>query len=281
MSDEVSEYHPNRFSEVNLGRILQGKSYAHSHFTDVNGKNINFESFDFSYCVFTRAFFHQATFSDCKFIGAHFLDCNFRNANIRDCDFSYASFTGTRIATGEILNNLPSWPNVRRELLQILRRNAMSMGDYESEKVFVIRELDSEKEHYRKVWERNEPYYRNKYSRFQSWLHGLKLLCLQIDNFVWGHGERLLNALIALILFLCLISVFMALTTLPSIQEATVTDALDLFLIYLSYNLNLFLDLPIDSGIRRVGWIEWIVVVARYLAIGVIVAALYRRLAHR
>src|SRR3546814_2437995 len=76
----------------------------------------------------------------CKFVGAQFIDCNFRNAKLRRTDFSYARFNGTTIPTDQIIQCLPSWPNVRRELLQMLRRNAASVGDYGSEKAFVVRE---------------------------------------------------------------------------------------------------------------------------------------------
>src|SRR3546814_13073740 len=91
----------------------------------------------FSYSVFTRAYFHETTFANCKFVGAQFIDCNFRNAKLRRTDFSYARFNGTTIPTDQIIQCLPSWPNVRRELLQMLRRNAASFGDYGSKKVFV------------------------------------------------------------------------------------------------------------------------------------------------
>src|SRR3546814_13629509 len=65
---------------------------------------------------------------------SQFIDCNFRNAKLSRTDFSYARFNGTTIPTDQIIQCLPSWPNVRRELLQMLRRNAASVGDYGSEK---------------------------------------------------------------------------------------------------------------------------------------------------
>ena len=140
MTDEVTEHAPKRYSGAALARVLTGKSHKYSHFTDVSGKAAKFDDYDFSYCIFNRAYFHNSSFSNCKFIGAHFIDCNFRNAKLRNCDFSYSSFNGTKIPTEEIIENLPPWPNVRREFLQILRRNAASVGDYKAEKIFVIHE---------------------------------------------------------------------------------------------------------------------------------------------
>ena len=48
MTNEVTEYNPNRYSEANLDHVLNGNAHQHSHFTDVSGKNATFEDFDFS-----------------------------------------------------------------------------------------------------------------------------------------------------------------------------------------------------------------------------------------
>ncbi len=282
MTDEVHEYSPKRYSEVKLVRVLEGKSHAHCHFTDVNGKGATFEGFDFSYCIFIRAYFHNATFSNCKFVGAHFVDCNFRNAQIRGCDFSYSSFNNTRITTNEIIRNLPSQPNVRRELLQILRRNATSVGDYRAEKIFVIREIDSEKEHYRLAWRRDDQYYQNKYGSNLKWLWaGFILLALKMDNFVWGHGERLWKTPIALTVLLLVLSAIAVAIRLPSADDVTLSEALSVFWAAFSYHVNLLLGLSDGSAINGIPIIDWIIVLTRLVAIGVIVAALYRRLSHR
>jgi Pentapeptide repeats (8 copies) len=252
MAQEVSEYSPKRYTDARLDRVLQGNRHQHCHFTDVNGKDVTFENYDFSYCIFIRAYFHNTTFVKCKFTGAHFIDCNFRNAQLRDCDFSYSNFNGTRLPTREILNNLPSWPNVRREVLQILRRNAASVGDYSSEREFVIREIDSAKEHYRRAWRRDEPYYRSKYNRNLKWLAaGAQLLAFKIDNFVWGHGERLWKALIAAVVFLFGLSFLLAVIAVPNADQTTLSDLWRNFLLSFVYNVNLFLDVPDKSGVRE------------------------------
>ncbi len=282
MAQEVSEYSPARYSDAKLARVLTGKTHQHSHFCDVNGRDATFEGFDFSYCVFIRAYFHNATFSNCKFVGSHFIDCNFRNSNIRDCDFSYSTFNGTRIPTQEILGNLPSWPNVRREFLQTLRRNATSVGDYKSERVFVIKEIDSEKEHYRRAWRRDEPYYQKKYKQQFRWLRaGATLLTLKMDNFLWGHGERLWKSFIALVVILVVLSAVLTASTLSSFNKTTLQDVWLHFEAAIVYHVDLFLGLPNSSGIKGVLFLDWTVGVMRFLIVGVIVAALYRQLSHR
>ena len=158
-----------------------------------------------------------------------------------------------------------------------MRRNAASVGDYRSEKAFVIREIDSEKEHYRRAWRRDEPYYKNKYHpRFRWVVAGLALLALKIDSFVWGHGERLWKAPIALTGLIAVFSAILTADGLPSIAEATLLDALNYFSKTFVYHINLFLGLPDGTGFKGVLVMDWIVVITRFLTIGVIVAALYR-----
>src|SRR3546814_12155776 len=85
----------------------------------------------------------------------------------------------------------------------MLRRNAASVGDYGSDKAFVVREIESQKEHLRKAWRHDDHYYQDKYGRRFKWLiAGLKLIALKIDSFAWGHGERLWKAPIALTIVL-------------------------------------------------------------------------------
>src|SRR3546814_16394264 len=77
-----SQHKSTRYADVNIGKSLKGKCHKHCHFTDVRAKGAEFEGWDFSYSVFTRAYFHETTFANCKFVGAQFIDCNFRNAKI-------------------------------------------------------------------------------------------------------------------------------------------------------------------------------------------------------
>jgi len=282
MSEVTGQYSRAQYENVHMADALEGKKHQHSFFTDVNGKNACFEGFDFSYCIFTRAYFHNASFSNCAFYGTHFIDCNFRNAKFRNCKLDYSTFRETKIPTSELLNNLPSWPNVRRELLQNLRRNAAMLGDYQSEKIFVIKEIDAKKEHYRRAWKQDEQYYREKYGTpLKRIAAGLKFLGLKLDNFAWGHGERLWMTLISLLVLLCALSLIVTVVGIPDIDSAQLGSLVAFFLKVLVHHINLFLGVSDNSGIKGILFIDWIIVVARFLIIGVIVAALYRRLSHR
>jgi hypothetical protein len=81
--------------------------------------------------------------------------------------------------------------------------------------------------------------------------------------------------------FLVGLSLFVAVIALPSADATTLSDLWRNFLLSLVYHVNLFLDVPDESGVKGVLYIDWLVVIARYVLIGVLVAALYRRLSHR
>lgn len=256
-------------------------NYKHSHLTDVGGKNDHVSNIDFSYSVMTRAYFHKAKFEDCKFVGTRFTDCNFRSATFINCDFRYADFTGTRIGTKEILKSLPDEPNLRRELLQILRKNAISMGDVRSARSFVIAEIKAKKEHLRLAWRAEGKYY-GKYNTLVGRAKiGLERICLSLDWYLWGHGERLWMMGFSVTLLLALAATISVSTTTLLPSDPAVSDVFRHFFQALTHYISLFLDVPTDARVQQIVWLDWLVVVARYVAFGVLVSGIFRWLSHR
>src|SRR3546814_9014710 len=80
MENQDEQHKSTRYADLNIRKSLKGKCHKHCHFTDVRAKGAEFEGWDFSYSVFTRAYFHETTFANCKFVGAQFIDCNFRRS---------------------------------------------------------------------------------------------------------------------------------------------------------------------------------------------------------
>lgn len=255
--------------------------YKHSHLTDVGGKDVHFSNIDFSYAVMTRAYFHQAKFEDCKFVGTRFTDCNFRSAVFHNCDFRYADFTGTRVETKEIIKSLPDEPNLRRELLQILRKNAISMGDVRSARTFVIAEIKAKKEHLRLAWRAEGKYY-GKYDTLGGRIKiGLKRICLSLDWYLWGHGERLWMMGFSVTLLVALAALLSVSTTTLLPSDPAVSDVFRHFFEALKYYISLFLDVATDARVQQIVWLDWLIVIARYVAFGVLVSGIFRWLSHR
>lgn len=277
---------PKVFSPIVINSIDIEKddtnSYKHAIMTDVRGKNGIFENVDFSYCVMQRGYFHKAVFRNCKFIGSRIIDSNFRSAEFFGCNFNYADFTGTRIDTDEILKNLPDEPNIRRELLQILRKNAISMGDVSSGRKFVLAEIAAKKEHLRRAWNQEEKYYREKYpGNWNRFVIGVRRFGLALDSFLWGHGEKLWKMLISISVLLFISALYSTYKFGVNAEDPTFSSVYGFFFRAFIYYTNLFLDVQGDQKIPVVLGLDWIVVLSRYLALGVLIAGLFRWLSHR
>lgn len=256
-------------------------NFQHAHLTDVGGKEIVFTAVDFSYSVITRAYFHKAKFENCKFTGARFTDCNFRGATFSNCDFRYADFNGTRVGTKEILRSLPDEPNLRRELLQILRKNALSMGDVHSARAFVLAEIDAKREHLRLAWRAEGRYY-GKYASLRERANVLfQRIALALDSFLWGHGERLWKMAISVSALLVFSAILSLIFTTDSLGSLTISSALSIFANALNYYMSLFLDVQTTAHVKSIVWLDWAIVISRYVAFGVLIAGLFRWLSHR
>lgn len=279
--DQWVKFEPLRLEQAKL-TDAGVKDYSHAFLTDVSGKKIQYTEVNFSFAVLVRGYFHHANFVNCKFIGTRFTDCNFRNASFSDCDFRYADFTGTRIPTDEMLRNLPDEPNIRREFLQILRKNAISLGDVASSRRFVLAEIDAKKEHYRRAWRQDETYYKKKYSGFRKLtLIGAQRVGLWIDSFLWGHGERLWKIAISVPVLLIISAAISTIYWSSGQSDPKLSSLIAKFWEAFRYYTSLFLDVQNGRNIDRMFWLDWTVVVARYVAFGVLIAGLFRWLSHR
>lgn len=278
---EIKQYTPRIFQSQKLIHV-KGSAFSHAQFIDVSGKKQVFEQVDFSYSIFTRGYFHQAEFRSCDFTGTRFVDCNFRNTVFEDCSFSYSDFTGCRIETDEILKNLPDRPNVRRELLQILRKNALSMGDVAAGRAFVIAELSAKKEHLRRAWKQDENYYKKKYGGFRKQsLVFIKRLGLWLDGFLWGHGEKLWNLPISALVILGIFSLISSAAWASPLADPSISQVTVMCKSYMIYYVSLFLDAPYRDSLPHIIVIDWIVVIFRYVSLGILVSGLFRWLSHR
>lgn len=278
---QTKPYKPRRFESQKLIHN-DGLAFSHAQMIDVSGKRQVYEQVDFSFSVITRGYFHQANFKRCNFTGTRFIDCNFRNANFEDCDFSYCDFIGSRIETDEILRNLPDRPNVRRELLQILRKNALSMGDVSAGRAFVIAELSARKEHLRRAWRQEESYYKKKYSGLRKKSTVLvQRVGLWLDGFLWGHGEKLWNLPISALIILAFFSVISSASWAFSVDDPSLSQLGGQFKSYMIYYVSLFLDAPYKDGLKQIVIIDWFVVIFRYISLGILVSGLFRWLSHR
>lgn len=275
---------PINRSDLGAGtdRVLAKKDFTNSILEDVEGKEVVYRECHFSYSIFIRGYFHKAKFEGCKFIGTRFVTTNFRSATFEGCDFSYADFDRCVVPVPQLLANLPTFANVRWELLHNLRANARSLGDTRHESDLVWQEIDTEMEHWRSV-SRGQAGYYHKYSRTDRVLAGLRHWRLLIERYVWGHGESLVRLSIATLVALVVLGLLNAIGRAGDVGSISIGSMLKLWVDSFVFIAALFVDLPSVNGQDVAGSpiTSTLAVVLRYVSIGLAVPVLYKYIAKR
>jgi len=256
----------------------EGKDFRNIRIDDLNAANAEFISCDFSYCIFERAYFHSAKFENCKFTGSRFYDCNFRAANLYLCDLRYATFHRTIVEAKELLATLPQEPNLRRDILQNLRANAVEVGDFRSQRLYVLEEVKAKSDHLSRALWISESYYKRKYGTISARAKaGLELLGLRLSGFVWGHGERAWRILFSGIVWLAILSVANFWSVLPRTGWEATGSGSEIF----RYCLDMFLDSSPNPTFKGFYAVDYALIAMRYVYIGLFISVLFKGISHR
>ncbi|MBB6426083.1 pentapeptide repeat-containing protein [Sphingopyxis sp. JAI128] len=247
-------------------------------FDDLNANKATFVDCDFSYCVFERAYLRSGTFRNCNFVGCQFYDSNLRGASFYSCDFRFATFHRTLLEPKEILANLPLEPNLRRDSLQNLRSNAVEIGDYKSQRLYVLSEIEARADHLTRAFSGSESYYREKYGTVLDKLRaGVELGTLRLGGAIWGHGEKpLLIAVSATVLILAM-TLFNFWSVIPRVGWEETGSGLQI----LRYSIDQFLDAQPNPNFRGFLIVDYCLIAMRYLYIGLFISVLLKWLSHR
>lgn len=247
-------------------------------FDDLNANKAHFVDCDFSYSVFDRAYFHAATFEGCRFVGCSFYDSNLRSASFHVCDFKYATFHRTLLEPSELLAVLPLEPNLRRDSLQNLRANAVEIGDYGSQRLFVLAEVEAAIDHLSRAFKGTEDYYRLKYpSLIDKFKAGFGLARLKVGGWIWGHGERpfrMIGSATVLILALTFINMW---SVVPRVGWEATLSGMEL----LTYSVDVLLDADANVDFRGFAVVDYALIAMRYVYIGLFISVLSRSISHR
>ena len=217
-------------------------------------------------------------FTNCRFIGARFTDCNFKGANFYKCDLKFARFQRCLVNVRELMAALPSEPNIRREALQNLKANAVEVGDYASQSLLVLQEIEAMKRHYKYALTGFDTYYLNKYSTFISKFEaGMRLLWLQIGGLIWGHGEKPWRILISCFTLLSVCTFVNFWSVMPRVGWDESLQGLKV----VEYIIRLFLNMSPDKNFSGYMTIDYLVVVMRFVYIGLFISMLYKSISHR
>lgn len=253
-------------------------SLVNLRFSDLNAHNTTFVDCDFSYSIFERAYFRSGKFENCTFIGCRFYDSNLRGASFYNCDLRYATFHRTLIEPKEIIAVLPLEPNLRRDSLQNLRANAVEIGDYKSQRLYVIYEIKARVDHLSKALHGSESYYREKYGTVvQKAKAGLELAGLKLSGIVWGNGERPLRMIASAAALILVLTAMNFWAVIPNVGWSETGGGLEI----LRYSVDRFLDAQPNAKFRGFVTVDYALIVMRYVYIGLFISVLFKWLSHR
>ncbi|EJN29844.1 hypothetical protein PMI35_02298 [Pseudomonas sp. GM78] len=263
-------------------RTLSHLDFSGRYLPDIEGKKVIYSDCNFSYSIIERGYFHKAVFTNCKFIGARIRESIFRSATFENCDFSYVDFHRCVLPVPQILANLPTYPNVRWELLHNLRANTHSIGDTTWDADIVYHEARTEIEHWRGIANAGAGYYQ-KYSlqqRLAARLHHVRLLA---ERYIWGHGESLCRLALSTIFFLMVLGFFHTIGQVTNLETASIGGLLHQYFKSLSYLASLYVDLPNVSAaeVSASPFTSVLAVILRYASIGLAVPVLYKFISRR
>lgn len=259
---------------------VEHRSYRSYCLYEAAGNDVIFKDCDFSYSVIERSYFRGATFENCKFTGAKILHSNFRGATFSNCDFQYTTIYRCNVPVRDLLRSLPSFPNLRREFLQQLRANAVSVGDSSHMNHLVAKEVEAERDYWREARKRTSGYYEKKYGSVTGMLSAnWNSLVLATDRFVWGHGESITRLVLSTIIAIMILSFLRWIVLAPGrLEELRIRELWDA----VSFTWALYLDFPLNAN-DLVGHHLWgsAVLLLRYLSVGLFISVVFRKLSKR
>ncbi|MEI6090618.1 MAG: pentapeptide repeat-containing protein [bacterium] len=277
------EIRNQQFYEKDTEKIpIDSLDFSNHHFIDVSGFGVVFRNCNFSYSIFERGYFRNSKFINCKFIGCYFTNCNLRGATFESCNLHYVRFKETLLHSDSLIKSLPIEPSTRRENLQNLRINARAIGDEKGIKTYIKKELCAEREHFRKARKKNEDYYAMKYGGFKN---GIKVryqsIMIWLDYYIWGHGEYLKNLILFITAIIVILSLIGAVTSSHFNFGLSLNNLSSLF--YNSFKATFCIFLGINIKLNNIIGLKLtvIIVLIRYVTLGLLVSMLFRSLSKR
>lgn len=257
---------------------LRDLDWRHREIDNLDAREITFTNCDFSYSIITNSYFFKAKFENCKFIGTKFIDCNLKSVIMITCNLLYVHFERCKIELKEIRANLPVTPNQRAETIKNLKANQISMGDFDDLSSLALEEMEVTKTHLKNIFESKISYYIQKYpsnlTKIKAFIEFHKLSAI---GWFWGHGEKTENLAFSCLVLLIVYWVVSVLNGIYSFGAISLGDAVGRF----DYILRLFLDMSVDAKYSGFVFLDYVIVLTRYIYLGLLISVLYKRISSR
>ncbi len=172
------------------GSKVTCKHFRHCTFANVSFKDVELSHCEFMDCTFIGCYFRMSRIRDCRFAGSKFHGCQFPRVSVQSCDFRYASFDGCLIPYSEMEYNLPSEPNLRRELTAILAHASEMLGLTKEARNYRLQSIKAQESHLWAAVRSASSWYQNHYPGIRRWGALISLLASRTNGLLWGYGER-------------------------------------------------------------------------------------------
>ena len=279
--DGIAYFELRRFESCSIAKS-QNKNFQHALLNRASGKGATFSGFDFRYAELSDCYFHGATFENCNFTGTKIRRCNFRAASFRDCTFDYITIEETPLDYRQIVKQLPARPNVAQEILQALRRNAVTLGELKAVRDLTLLEVEQEREHLRRAAQGQGEYYRKKYGSFSAQLNlRARAFLLWMSSVVWGHGEKVSRLILSCLVCIAMLSFSSVVVDVYQDTTLSVTDAATNLWSYLRGNVLDLLGVSVTNAPDQSDWVRASVAVLRLIFGGMFVAYIFRSISRR
>ena len=155
------------FGSVRLdGQHIKDGDFAHCTFANISFKEACIKDTRFLDCAFIGCYFRRAEIRSSHFIGCKFVDCNFSHIAIKSCDFKYSSFRRCQLPFSEILDCMPSEPNLREELARNLYLASSELGLSGDARRYRMEEIRARENSYRAAVAGRSSWYREHFDGF-------------------------------------------------------------------------------------------------------------------
>ena len=282
MTEEGIVYFKTRSYEGCSISASKNKDFQHALLTRASGKTATFVGFDFRYAELNDCYFHGATFENCNFTGAKIRRCNFRTATFRNCTFDYVTIEETPLDYRQFARQLPSRPNVAQEILQALRRNAVTLGELKAVRELTLLEVEQEREHLRRAWRMEEAYYVKKYGALSAkFRNRWRAALLWVSSMVWGHGEKISRLIFSCLACIVLLSAVSVMVDVSRDGSLPVSQAGANLWSYMKGNFLDVLGVPSPTSLDQSIWVQTLIACLRIVFGGMFVAYIFRAISRR
>lgn len=247
--------------------IKDSEDYSEAVFTRCAAKGIRFSRVVFKKAILDGCYMRNCTFESCDFTGCRFIASNFHGSTFHGCRFDYASFDRTEIGMEVMDSNCPPFENLTLRFARALRVNYQQLGDSDAVNKAILIELRATDIHYRKAWQSNEAYYRDRYAGLKRVEMLFRWVWFKIGDFIWGCGESPLKLARTMLIAVALIALSSTFLWPVGLWHAVISA------------FQVLLGTMTPTGLP--GWYLPSIVAARIILFALLTSVLVRRLSHR